>query len=440
MDSSKPRFGIIISMFPELHETFILRELVALEKRGLQFDIFSLQFPRDPITIDDAIRLSEERTTYEKLITANTLKAFFSTLVTRPLKTTKAIAKVVWHGRDRPMDIVKNLAILPVTLHFYQLGSVRGIEHWHGHWANIPTTACWFLQQIHGITWSAAIHGEDIFSPNRFLSYKLNDAAFSVVCSGYFCSHLQQQMDLKQPEDVHLNYHGLDPRVMQRSAERSFNDRGGNDKEGNDNEGNDNKGNDSGSSQKLKLVSIGRLVPTKGHDVLIKACGLLRKQYNIDFELQLIGSGPIETELHALARSESVDDAVEFRGGLAFEDVLATLEQADMFCLAPRLIPGHPPDGIPNVIAEAMALRVPVVSTRVSAIPELLESGKTGQLVEVDDVEGFAAAIAAVAQDPELARSISENGFNKVGQLFDQQKNIDELIDLFNRYVPGKVT
>ncbi len=420
MDSSKPRFGIIISMFPELHETFILRELVALEKRGLQFDIFSLQFPRDPITIDDAIRLSEERTSYEKLITIATLKAFFVTLLTRPVKTIKAIAKVIWHGRDRPMDIVKNLAILPLTLRFYQLGSARGIEHWHGHWANIPTTACWFLQQIHGVTWSAAIHGEDIFSPNRFLSYKLDDAAFSVVCSGYFCNHLQNQLDLKQPEDVHLNYHGLDPRVMERSSERTFNERSEN--------------------QKLKLVSIGRLVPTKGHDVLIKACGLLRRQYNIDFELQLIGSGPIDTELHALARSESVEDAVVFRGGLAFEDVLSTLEQADMFCLAPRLIPGHPPDGIPNVIAEAMALRVPVVSTRVSAIPELLESGKTGQLVEVDDVEGFAAAIAAVAQDLELAQSISENGFTKVGQLFDQQKNIDELIDLFNRYVPGKVT
>lgn len=420
MDSVKPRFGIIISMFPELHETFILRELVALEKRGLQFDIFSLQYPRDPITIDDAIRLSEERTSYAKLISAATLKAFFTTLFTKPVKTLKAIGKLVWHGRDRPMDIVKNLAILPLTLHFYRLGTERGIEHWHGHWANIPTTACWFLQQIHGVTWSAAIHGEDIFSANRFLSYKLDDAEFSVVCSGYFCNHLQQKMNLKQPDDIHLNYHGLDPRVMERSTERTFNVRSEN--------------------QKLKLVSIGRLVPTKGHDVLIKACGLLRTQYNIDFELQLIGSGPIDADLKALAVSESVDDAVKFRGGLAFEDVLATLEQADMFCLAPRLIPGHPPDGIPNVIAEAMALRVPVVSTRVSAIPELLESGVTGQLVEVDDVEGFAAAIAAVAQDITLAQSISENGFTKVGKLFDQQKNIDELIALFERYVPGKVT
>ncbi len=419
MESAQPRFGIIISMFPELHETFILRELVALEKRGLLFDIYSLQFPRDPITIDDAIRLSEQRTTYGKLISLQSLTAFAKTLLSKPVKTLSAIAKVVWHGRDRPIDIIKNLAVLPLTLQFHQLGSERGITHWHGHWANIPTTACWFLQQIHGVSWSAAIHGEDIFSANRFLSYKLNDAEFSVVCSGYFCNHLKTELGLMQPDDVHLNYHGLDPRVMERSGSRTFNERSG--------------------SDTLKLVSIGRLVPTKGHDVLIRACGILKHKHNVSLELQLIGSGPIESELKALAESENVTDLIQFRGGLAFEDVLSTLEQADMFCLAPRLIPGHPPDGIPNVIAEAMALRVPVVSTRVSAIPELLESGKTGQLVEVDDVEGFAAAVLELANNVTLAKSISDEGFTKVSQLFDQQKNIDELIALFERYVPGKV-
>ncbi len=419
MDSAKPRFGIIISMFPELHETFILRELVALEKRGLQFDIFSLQFPRDPITIDDAIRLSEERTTYAKLISVTSLSAFAKTLFTKPIKTLRAIGKVVWVGRSRPKDVLKNLAILPLTLQFHAIGQARGIQHWHGHWANIPTTACWFLQQIHGVSWSAAIHGEDIFSPNSFLSHKLDDAAFSVVCSGYFCSHLQQELGLQRPADIHLNYHGLDPRVMQRSAHRSFNARDVN--------------------SRLKLVSIGRLVPTKGHDVLIKACALLKSEYQIDFELQLIGSGPIQAELEALAQAQGVTEHIQFRGGLAFEDVLSTLEDADLFCLAPRLIPGHPPDGIPNVIAEAMALRVPVVSNRVSAIPELLEHGKTGQLVTVDDVDGFASAIAELANSPELAKSISDAGFDKVAQLFDQQKNIDELISLFERYVPGKV-
>jgi len=109
---------------------------------------------------------------------------------------------------------------------------------------------------------------------------------------------------------------------------------------------------------------------------------------------------------------------------------------ADLFCLAPRLIPGRPPDGIPNVIAEAMALRIPVVTTRVSAIPELVSDGETGRLVEVDDIDGFATAIASLASQPEEARRISDAAALRVAELFNQDKNIDELLALFDTYAP----
>ena len=113
------RLGIVISMFPELHETFILRELAALERKGVDFQIYSLQLPRDPITLDDAIRLSEQRTQYSKLFTGKTITAFLKTLCTRPLRLSKAIVKLVANSYDRPMDIVKALAILPVTCLLY---------------------------------------------------------------------------------------------------------------------------------------------------------------------------------------------------------------------------------------------------------------------------------------------------------------------------------
>jgi glycosyltransferase involved in cell wall biosynthesis len=409
-----PRLGIIISMFPELHETFILRELVALERRGVRFEIFSLQYPRDPITLDDAIRLSSERTTYSGLITADTLMALAKTAFTSPMRFFRCVFKAIANGYDRPMEMAKNLAILPLALRIGEWGKERGITHWHGHWANIPTTACWYLSQIHGQSWSAAIHGEDIFTANRFLQFKLNDALFSVACSGYFCNHLKTQLSLDCPEKIHLNYHGLDPRVTARQL--------------------DDRHQENSSSSVLTLVSIGRLVPTKGHDVLIKACGRL-KQAGLDFNLQLIGSGPLKSELETLANAEGVIDQVIFRGALAFDDVLQTLEQADVFVLAPRLVARQPPDGIPNVIAEAMALGIPVVSTRINAIPELVLHNVTGCLVNVDDDSGIAHQITRIASDPDFSNKLRLAAREHVAHLFDQDANITDLLNLFEHYV-----
>ena len=286
------KLGIIISMFPELHETFILRELAALERKGVDFVIYSLQLPRDPITLEDAIRLSEQRTQYSTLINFKTLKSFFKTLIKHPLRLSRTLGKLLINGRDRPMDVVKALAILPITLHFGEHARANGVTHLHGHWANIPTTACWFLQQIHDFSWSAAIHGEDIFSANRFLPYKLDHAKFSVVCSGYFCNHLKEGIGVDLPQQIHLNYHGLDPRVMELSSTIKFEPR-------------DNK-----SNKPVELVSIGRLVPTKGHDTLLRACALLGSDYQLDFHLNLIGSGPDEEQLKSLSKELGINDKV----------------------------------------------------------------------------------------------------------------------------------
>ncbi|MBX2882600.1 MAG: glycosyltransferase family 4 protein [Granulosicoccus sp.] len=411
--SQAPRLGIIISMFPELHETFILRELVALEQCGVSFEIFSLQRPRDPITLEDAIRLSTQRTSYSGIITSATMLALFRVCCTKPLRLFRAIAKLVIHGRDRPVEIAKNLAILPLSLYIAEQGKKRNISHWHGHWANIPTTACWYLGQIHDQSWSAAIHGEDIFSANRFLKYKLDESRFTVVCSGFFCHHLKTQLNLEQPENIHLNYHGLDPLVTTRARVENSDS--------------------CTANQKLTLVSIGRLVPTKGHDIVIKACSLLERA-GLDFELQLVGSGPLEQDLKSLVVSQGLGQRVNFKGALAFGEVLSILEGADIFVLAPRLIDGHPPDGIPNVIAEAMALGVPVVATRVSAIPELVIDQTTGCLVESEDIVGVAKAVKQLVASPNYANQLRDAAREHVAKMFNQESNISELLDLFDQY------
>lgn len=418
VDGFNGPIGIFISMFPERHETFILRELVALERRGVDFTLYSLQRPREEIDIEDAIRLKQQRTRYASLFGLPALMAFAAALLHHPLRTLGAIASVFHHGCDRPVEMAKALAILPISLHFGRLAKQRGISHVHGHWANVPTTACWYLSRIHGFTWSAAIHGEDIFTPNRFLGYKLNDARFTVVCSGLFCRHIQHEIGLHRPENVHLNYHGLDPRVTELEPSRNEVPLAG--------------------EAPARIITIGRLVPTKGHDLLIRAIGKLRKEHGVNVRLALIGSGPQESTLQALAAQTGVGDSVDFLGALQFDEVLEQLQQSHVFALAPRMIPGHPPDGIPNVIAEAMALRLPVATTRVSAIPELIDDEKSGLLVEEDDLEGLTSALLRLVEEPALRERLAEAGYQKVSELFDQNRNIDELLGYFNDYLSGK--
>lgn len=416
------RLGIVISMFPELHETFILRELVALERRGVDFDLFSLQYPRDPITLDDAIRLSQRRSHYAALLDAASLASLGRAVLRRPWRVVTAVGRMAWTGRDRPVQVFKNLAVLPIAMRLAELGERRGITHWHGHWANVPTTVCWYLSHVHGASFSAAIHGEDIFTRNRFLSTKLDDAAFSVVCSGYFQRHLQSALALRHPERVHLNYHGLDPRILERAEAAGVIEAGSP---------------GPGEPGPHRLISIGRLVRTKGHDTLIRAVSRLKADGKA-VTLQIVGSGPASDELRQLVDELDLQKEVAFIGALGFDQVIDRLLDAEVFCLAPRLLPGQPPDGIPNVIAESMALGLPVVTTCVSAIPELVEDGVCGRLVTVDDHQGFADAVAGLLDDAALSHRLASAARQRVAELFDQDGNIDELIAYFEHYLPGR--
>lgn len=405
------KLGIFLSMFPEPHETFILRELVALEREGVEFEIFSLQPPRDPITASEAQSLVDRKTHYGKLLGLSSLAAFAGAFVRSPISLLSIITSIIVHGWRRPMDLIKDLAVLPLSFKFAAEFERLGITALHSHWANVPMTACWALSRHTGLNWSAAIHGEDIFSKNHMLEYKLDKARFAVVCTDYFRTHLADNMGHSHPGNIHCNYHGLEPKLVERAQKFTFDY----DREGCKN-----------------ILSIGRLVPTKGHAELISALGQVTP--DLDIRLKIVGSGPAEQELRALAEKVGVTDRVDFLGLLDHQQVMQAIEDADVFCLPSRFIPGHPPDGIPNVLAEAMVFGLPVISTKLGAIPELVDDGINGLLVTPGDVDEIGAALRRIFTDDTLRSSLGSEGRSKVMGLFDQSRNINELIEFFDRY------
>ncbi len=409
------KLGILISMFPEAHETFILRELAELERRGVAFEIFSLQLPRDRLEDPDARRLAS-RTRYGRLWGARAWGGLVATVCTRPLRLGGALLRLVHAYARQPLALLKSLAIVPLTLRYGRLARRAGIRHLHGHWANVPTTACWFLSMVYeDLSWSAAIHGENIFTENAGLRRKLFDARFIVVCNGYSLRHLRERMGLPRPEDIHLNYHGLSPRVWEAAASATPATPGRN-----------------GS---FTILTIGRLVDFKGHDDLIRAVGRLAAEGR-DVRLRIVGEGPGRTGLAALA-GQTAPGRVTFLARLPFEEVLEELPRCDAFALASRYASDGWFDGVPNVIAEAMAFGRPVVSTRVSGIPELVEEERSGLLVDERDPDALASALARLMDEPGLAERLGENGARRVRQVFDLERNVGELIALFRTYLPG---
>ena len=176
---------------------------------------------------------------------------------------------------------------------------------------------------------------------------------------------------------------------------------------------------------------MGQLTEKKGFPILIGACRLLRDQ-GYDFRCEIIGEGPRRQELEALIADLDLKGTVALRGALPNAQVMIRYTQATLFALACVLAGNADRDGIPNVLLEAMIHQVPVISTRLSGIPEVVEDGVTGLLVDSGDQQALAQAMASLLDDPQQRQRLARAGRQFVKDHFDIQKNIGQLIELFH--------
>jgi glycosyltransferase involved in cell wall biosynthesis len=183
------------------------------------------------------------------------------------------------------------------------------------------------------------------------------------------------------------------------------------------------------------LLSVGRLVPKKGFDGLLRA--LARLPAETDWRLRHVGGGPLKDELAAEAAQLGIAERIEWLGARPQEEVLAEYRRADLFVLNCRIAEDGDRDGLPNVLMEAQSQRLPVVSTTMPAIAELVIDGETGLLTPPDDSGRLAEAIARLLQDPALRARVAEAGFRRVRQLFSATAGIDDLEGRFRADLPN---
>ncbi len=396
----QPRVSYILSQFPETHETFIVREIVEMARQGVHVEIFSLKKCRDKVIQREALPL-KEKTHYPGLgpaVVSFFLLIYF--LIFHPIRMGRIYFRLLKDNKNKPVYLLKTLGIVPAALWIGWKSKKLGIDHLHAHWATIPTETAWIAARAWGLSYSFTAHAWDIFLHPGNLCRLIEDATQVVTCTKFNKVYMRDRFGSSLERKITVVYHGLGFTKINPAREAN--------------------------SAPFQILAVGRLVEQKGFVYLIRALGIL-KQRGQRFRLHLIGTGPLQRALHAEAESVGVSDWVDFKGTVSQEDVFSLMRRSGVFVMPSVVAKNQDRDGIPNVILEAMAHRLPVVGTRVSGLPEVVRDGETGRLVDPESAEQLADAILFVKENPVAAAQMAENARKLVHAEFDIQKNVRKM-------------
>jgi glycosyltransferase involved in cell wall biosynthesis len=314
----------------------------------------------------------------------------------------EATAKVIRHQR------------LAALRHFFKAGYLvdillhKPVDHLHAHFASTPTLVAMFAHQLSGIPYSFTAHAKDIYvnDPDVF-RVKLERARAVVTCTEYNRRFLQEQFGPLCDGKLHSIYHGLDVSQFKFTLPRRV------------------------ESGDPVILSVGRLVEKKGLADLIAAADILRRRGH-SFQLEIIGSGPLRGALETQVKQLGLEDRTRLLGALAHDRVCLAYQRASVFVLPCLVTSNGDRDGIPNVLLEAMASGVPAVSTPISGIPELIESGVDGLLVPPKDPTSLAEAVERVLASQELGERLARAARAKIEASFSLDSSADRLRGVFD--------
>ncbi len=400
--SDPPKIAYLLYVFPFLSETFILQEILELEHQGLALRLFSLFEPSDSKAYEAARNVQSSIIYFSRLSIIALIGAAVQRFLKAPWNFTRTSILMLSHYRRRSV-------LRPLFYAAYLANQVEreGITHLHAHFATASTSLGQAVHLLTGIPYSFTAHAYDIYlSPASELACKMRMARFVITCTAYNQRYLTTLVGQDVGERVYCIYHGLNFRAFPSnvpvpSVPLTF----------------------------PLILTVARLVEKKGLSYLLHACRILADQ-GYDFTCRIVGDGPLrqilEQEIHELA----LIDRVELWGAEAHERVIKMYQQASIVTLPCIVDKKGDRDGIPNVLVEAMYMGIPVVSTTVSGIPELITSEINGLLVPPHDSTALAAALARLLDDPLLRCRLAVVGRQTVLEQFDMARNAIQLLHL----------
>jgi colanic acid/amylovoran biosynthesis glycosyltransferase len=390
-------FAYLFERFPSFGQTFCYREVAEIYRQGVAAPIFSIRNPKDEPAQDWDVRIVQ-RAHYlpeERELLDDVRRASKKGRLAREI-----IAALDEWGRRT--DFLRLYQAIYVGLRLQE----AGISHVHAHFAGMAARTAFWIAKFFPITFSFTAHANDIFAPRKFEIGldKLVEAARVVVTETDYAEKFLRERFPERADRIHRIYNGL---TLAEFGRATF------------------------SSDPALIVAIGRLIAKKGFANLIHASALLVDRER-SFRCEIFGDGPLENQLRAQIEELGLQERVQLLGAKPQPEIKERLANASVFVMPSMPEADGGMDNLPTVIMEAMATGLPVVSTRIGGIPEMVIDNQTGFLVQPEDAVALAGAIERVTNDRSLGRKLGQAGYERSQKLFSIEKNVRELCALLS--------
>lgn len=401
-----PKVAYVVSRFPRLTETFIVREMAAVRRAGVDVQLYPIHRERTSVVQPEAAAL-EPFVHHTPLLGVQVIRSQLATLRSRPSAYIGALRSLIGHNWGSRRLLVGALVSFPLAVDLARRFRTEGVEHVHAHFATHPAAVAYVVHHLTGIPFSFTAHGSDLHRDQRMLAEKVRCAEFVVTVSEYNREVIRRTCGDHLAERVIVVRCGVDPAAFPARPPGTRR-----------------------QDDPLEVCCIGTLHEVKGQTHLVEACHRARAR-GTDVRVTLIGEGPDRPTLEQQIGALGLQDHVRLTGPLTQPQVLAELRRADV--LAAPSVPSADGrrEGLPVVILEAMTVGVPVVASRLSGIPEVVSHDVTGLLVDPGDVEGLANALTTLAHAPARADRLAEAARDEVARRFDVSVSARELTARF---------
>ena len=402
------KVAYILSRFPKISETFILREMIALQNKGLDIELYPLILEKQAVVHPEA-KPWLATLHYFSWLSIDVLWANIIAFLRAPFSYTKLWVRMIFGNVSNPKFLARALLLFPKAVRMAREMQKSGVQHIHAHFATHPALVAWVIHNLTGISYSVTVHAHDLYVNQTMLATKMQSASFVITISDFNRTFLKKKVGANIEDKTEVVRCGIEQNIYAKNVNNA-------------------------SDGRFYIKSIGSLQDYKGMRYLIEACALLIKR-NIPIHCEIIGEGEMRKELEELIGELGVGDTVLLAGAKTQGEVAEALAKASCYVQPSIITKTGKMEGIPVALMEALASGLPVVASDISGISELVRPEKTGYLVPEKDPLKLADALTYIFEHLDDAKRLAKAGQELVAQEYDLDINSTRVAALFEVFL-----